>query len=347
MNLKSLNDRQARWLGGGPHDDVVVSSRVRLARNLEGYPFPSHCSKRQRARVEQLVGNTLRDLEHALNYVRLDELTPLMRELLLERHLISRRAAEAEGIRAVGFDDAERMAVIVNEEDHLRIQCTLGGLSLSDAYGCVDELDDRLAEKIPFAFSDRYGFLTASPMNVGTGMRASVMLHLPATAMAHEMESMAQIVQEARLAVQGAFGEGVHGSADIYSMYNLVTLGLPEEEILNGAEETVKKVADLERSCRSNLSRHHPGEFEQRIQGALELLCSATAVSSQEALKLLSLVRLGVEMDLLEGVGMDTVNELFLLTLPAHLQTMEGRELDTTVRNRLRADYLKVRLENT
>lgn len=346
MDLKSLNVRRAVWLDGGPDGDVVLSSRVRIARNLDGFPFVSRCSDAQRARIEELARNVVLSLpiDRPLHYVRLDELTDLYRELLLERHLIGREVAEGHGVRAIAFDDGEHYSVTVNAEDHLRVRCTGGGLSLEDVYESADRLDDMLAARIPFAFSDQYGYLTASPLNVGTGLRASVMLHLPGVVMAHEMDRLAEIARQDNLAVRGTYGEGTHGAGDFYQVCNQVTLGLCEEVIVSQVGRSAKQLCELERSCRSNLHASHPGEFCERIEKAYELLCSAAALSSQETLNLLSLVRLGVEMGLLRAAPMATINDLFFLTLPAHLQTMEGGELDSAVRNELRASYVRNRL---
>jgi len=345
MDLTSLNNRSAEWLTGGPEDDVVLSSRVRLVRNIDGYPYISHCTARQMARIEELIHHVLSSLEAdwPLNYVRLDELSALYRELLLERHLISQHLAEADWVSAVAFADGEQSCVIVNEEDHLRLHCTQGGLRLHDALRAADDLDDLLAERIPFAFSPRYGYLSASPLNVGTGMRASVMLHLPGLGMAHEMDRLIEIAQGADLVLRGVYGEGMHGAGDFYQMFNRVTLGMAEDEIAGRVEDAAKQVVELERSCRLSLYSSHPEQFMGRMQRAYELLCSAATLSSQETLSFLSQVRLGVEMDLLNGPELSTVHELLLLTLPAHLQTMEGGELDSTVRNARRADYVRSR----
>jgi protein arginine kinase len=346
MDLTLLKDRPVEWLRAGPESDVVVSSRVRLARNVEGYPFVSRASERQRARIEELLRNVLLgpQVEPPLHYVRLDQLGPLMRELLLERRLISSEHAEADWVRAVAFDDAEQVSIMVNEEDHLRLQVIRGGLRLQEVADEADRLDDTLGRRVPMAFSRKYGYLTACPTNTGTGMRASVMLHLPGVVMAQEMDRVINVVRSERLTLRGVYGEGTHGAGDFYQVSNHVTLGPSEEEIVSSVAGAAGKLMEVERAARATLRTKHRAKLQGRLERALGLLRSASTISSQEALSLLSQIRMGVEMELLGEAPLQTLNELLLLTLPAHLQTMEGRVLDTAVRNELRAAYVKDRL---
>ncbi len=346
MNLTHLKDRSVEWLTGGPEGDVVVSSRVRLARNIEDYPFVGHASDKQKARIEELLKNVILGLvlDAPLEYVRLDGLEPLLLELLLERRLISSEHAEAEWVRGVAFDHPEQTSILVNEEDHLRIQFIRGGQRLEEVHRQAGRLDDLLSERIPFAFSAKYGYLTACPTNAGTGMRASVMLHLPGIVMGQEMDKVIHVVRAERLTLRGVYGEGTHGAGDFYQISNHVTLGPREEEIIDSVAGATKKLVALERAARFNLYNSHREELTRRVGRALSLLRRASTISSQEALSFLSQVRMGVEMDLLPDTPMRTLNELLLLTLPAHLQTMEGKVLDSSVRNELRASYVKARL---
>ncbi|MHC4592818.1 MAG: ATP--guanido phosphotransferase [Planctomycetota bacterium] len=346
MDVASLKDRPVEWLKGGPEGDVIVSSRVRLARNIDGYPFVQRATDQQRRRIEELLRNIILSLQvdPPLEYVRLDLLEPLQRELLLERRLVSGELAEAEWVRGVAFDQDEQASVMVNEEDHLRIQFIRGGLRLTEVYEQANRLDDLLAERVPFAFSPTFGFLTACPTNAGTGMRASVMLHLPGIVMAQEMDKVRQFTEAQRLSLRGVYGEGTPGAGDFYQISNHFTLGPTEEEIAKSVTEAARKLAELERAARLNLFSKHRHELQHRLEQAMHLLRSASTISSQEALSFLSQVRMGVEMDLLQNTRMQTLNDLLLLTLPAHLQTMEGRALDSSVRNELRATYVKDRL---
>ncbi len=346
MKLRHLKSRPVEWLKGGPDGDVVVSSRIRLARNIRDYPFVARANDRQKARIEELLRNVILSLDLGLDleYLRLDKLEDLLRELLLERRLISGEHAEADWVRGVAFDDAERVSIMVNEEDHLRIQVMRGGLRLDEVWREIDRIDYALAAGVPFAYSDAYGYLTACPTNVGTGMRASVMLHLPGIVMAQEMDGVLDIVRAERLAIRGVYGEGTHGAGDFYQISNHVTLGPSEDELIDSVSGAAAKLVAVERNARLRLYTSHREEFIKRIHRALDLLCKASTISSQETLSLLSQIRMGAEMDLLPETPMETLNDLLLLTLPAHLQTMEGRPLDSSVRNELRASYVKTRL---
>jgi len=343
MNLTSLTDRPVEWLKGGPESDVVVSSRVRLARNVDGHPFVWRASDEQRAEVEKLLRDAILslELEPPLTYTRLDGLDPMLLELLLERRLISTEQAEGDWTRGVAFDEAEQVSIMVNEEDHLRLQVIRSGSRLQQAYRRADEIDDALSRTVRFAYSEKYGYLTACPTNVGTGMRASVMLHLPAIVMAQEMDRIIRTARERRLAIRGVYGEGTHGAGDFYQVSNHVTLGASEDELIETVARAGGKLAEMERTARLNLYRQHRKEFEARIRRAFELLCSASAISSQEALNLLSQVRMGAQMNVLEQTRIETLNKLFLLTLPAHLQTMKGAVLDNSVADEVRASYVK------
>ena len=346
MDLKSLRNKSVEWLKDGPQSDVVVSSRVQLARNIDGFQFVGRASDQQRARVEELLRNLLSASDSAppLSYFRLNQLNSLMIELLLERRLISRELAEARWVRAVAFDDAEQLSIMVNEEDHLICQFVRSGLRLEEVYERADRLDDWFAERVPFAFSPRYGYLTASPTNVGTGMRATVLMHLPGIIMAQEMDDVIRLAQERNLILQGGHGEGIQGAGDLYQIANRITLGLTEAEIVRSVREGAEALMERERAARQGLLGDHRAELQDRVRRAYDLLGSAGKLSSEEALNFLSQVRLGVVLDLLGGATTEQLNELFLLTLPAHLQTMEGRELDSAVRNELRASYLRKRL---
>lgn len=346
MDLKSLRNKSVEWLKGGPQSDVVVSSRVRLMRNIDGFQFVGRASEQQRARVEELLRNVLYAAETApaLNYFRLGQLNSLMIELLSERRLISREHAEGDWVRAVAFDDPEQLSVMVNEEDHLVCQFVRGGLRLEEAYERADRFDDWLSERIPFAFSPRYGYLTASPTNVGSGLRATILLHVPGIVMTQEMDEVVRLAQTHDLLLQGGYGEGTQGAGDLYQVSNRITLGLTESEIVRSVREGAEALVERERAARESLLGEHRTELRERVLKAYELLGTAGRLSSEEALNFLSQVRLGVVLELLGGATMEQLNELFLLTLPAHLQTMEGRELDSAVRNELRASYLRKRL---
>jgi protein arginine kinase len=219
-----------------------------------------------------------------------------------------------------------------------------GGLRLQKAHNGAEHLDDVLGSRVPFAFSGKYGFLTACPTNVGTGMRASVMLHLPGLVMAQEMDSVIALARDRHLTLRGVYGEGSYGAGDFYQVSNHATLGVGDDAIVESVGDAAREFVVMERRARRDLRDNHLGEFRKRIDRALRLLQSARMISSQESLSLLSQVRMGVEMDLVRPAEASALNDLLLLTLPAHLQTMAGRELDSSVRNAVRADFVKHRL---
>lgn len=346
MDLNELKTQVGEWLRGGPEGDVVVSSRVRLARNIAGYPFVPRASEQEIERIEELLSRKVQACELApdLTYYRLDEMDHLTVEFLMERHLISRDHAEADWVRGVAFGAGERISVMINEEDHLRLQVMRGGLRLQELWQEVNELDNSLEQQIPFACSPKYGYLTACPTNAGTGMRASAMLHVPAIVLSQEMDRIIRTVREQGLALRGLFGEGTQGTGDLYQLSNQVTLGVEEEEIISQVSEAASQVAALERSARQRLRDKHEQEIKDRLERAYELLVSARMISSEEALHFLSQVRLAVEMNIMKGLALEALNELFLLTLPAHLQTIEGRKMGSTERNEVRAKHIRERL---
>jgi len=344
--LNALTNSVGRWLRGGPKGDVAISSRVRLARNVAGYPFLSRADPEQVARIEETLRTSIMSagLRGELTYLRLDTMDLLDRQVLAERHLTAREHAEGSWVRGLAFGAGEELSLMVNEEDHLREQVIYGGLNLEGAWQEVRRVDDALADRVPFAFSAKYGYLTACPTNVGTGMRASVMCHLPGLVIAGEMERVVALSQSAELTLRGRYGEGTHASADLYQVSNRVALGVTEEDILQRVSGGVEDLITLEREARQDLFTQHQDRLRERLALALELLGSAGAVSSEEALHFLSQVRLGIAMGLVGEVPQEAVDELLLLTLPAHLQTIEGRKLESKERNQLRANYIQKRL---
>jgi protein arginine kinase len=349
MDLANLKDRLVEWLRGGPEGDVVVSSRVRLARNLKGHRFVARASDEEREGIEKVLRAALLspDGPAPLNYVELTGVSPLLRDMLLERRLISQLHADGDWVRGVAFDDKERLSVLVNEEDHVRIQSIRGGLRIEEAYEEADRFDDHLSEKVEFAYSADYGYLSACPTNAGTGLRASMMLHLPALAMAQRIEQVLQLSEEQGFVLRGGYGEGTHGAGDFYQISNQVALGKCEEDITLGVVSSGRQIIAMERQARQQLYRDSPREFRRHAERALELLCSAQTLSSQEALSFLSQVRMGVQMQVIEGAPAGGLDDLFLLTLPAHLQTIEGGPLDSAVRNELRAVFVRSKLSAT
>jgi protein arginine kinase len=347
MNLDNLTHTSGEWLRGtGPESDIVISSRIRLARNLATLPFTNRASAHQKADMEVLLRERIAKLEAAapLTYISVASLSPLDRQFLVERQLISREIAAAEGPRGVAFDERETVSLMVNEEDQLRLQVMRSGLSLDEAWQDIDKVDDLLEQKVTYAFSEEFGYLTACPTNVGTGMRASVMLHLPALGWTKQIEKVFRALQKINLAVRGLYGEGSRASGDFYQISNQVTLGKSESVILTEIREVIPEIIKYERHARSTLLRENRQALQDKVSRAYGTLCSATMMTSEETMDLLSSVRLGINLALLDDVTIVTVNELFIQTQPAHLQKLMGNLLDGEERNSARARYLRTRL---
>ena len=286
------------------------------------------------------------DGEPKLDYILVPNLSALDRQFLVERQLISRELANADGPRGVALAPTETISIMVNEEDHLRLQVMRSGFSLDEAWQDIDKLDDLLEQKINYAFSEEFGYLTACPTNVGTGMRASVMLHLPALVLTKQIEKVFRALQKINLAVRGLYGEGSRASGDFYQISNQVTLGKAETKILNEIRDVIPNIIAYERQARTTLTKESRQALNDRVSRAYGTLCSAKMMTSEETMDLLSSVRLGVNLGLLEEITIPVVNELFIHTQPAHLQKIMGAALDGEERNSARARYLRSRLHD-
>jgi protein arginine kinase len=347
MNLDSLTHTSGEWLRAtGPESDIVISSRVRLARNLAAFPFTNRASAYQKAEIEGMLRDRVAKLEldPRLDYVNVPGLSPLDRQFLVERQLISRELASAEGPRGVAVGPRETVSLMINEEDHLRLQVMRSGFALDEAWQDIDRVDDLLEQRVSYAFSEEFGYLTACPTNVGTGMRSSVMLHLPALVWTKQIEKVFRALQKINLAVRGLYGEGSRASGDFYQISNQVTLGKSETGILAEIREVIPQIITYERQARTALLRESRQALQDRVSRAYGTLCSATMMTAEETMDLLSSVRLGVNLSLLDDITIATVNELFIHTQPAHLQKLMGALLDGEERNAARARYLRTRL---
>jgi protein arginine kinase len=348
MDMEQLAKTSGEWLrGSGPQSDIVISSRIRLARNLADFPFIARATESDRDEVGNILRERVTTLHEAgqfagqLIYVDVRELEEVDRRFLVERQLISREHAEAEGARGVAIDPGERISVMINEEDHLRIQVLKSGLDLKAAWEQINELDDLVEARVTYAFSDRFGYLTACPTNVGTGIRVSVMLHLPALVITRQIDKVFRSLQKINLAVRGLYGEGSQAMGDFYQISNQITLGMSEEDLIKKVADVVPVLIDYERQARDFLIRESQETLHDRVSRAYGILRTAQTISSEETMHLLSSVRMGVNLGLINDLEIPTVNKLFIHTQPAHLQKITGMELDTSDRNIERASYLR------
>lgn len=347
MDLDALTRTSGEWLrGNGPETDIVVSSRIRLARNLASYPFLTRADETVRQETEDLLREKLDKLPlgYRLNYVGLGGLEGLDRQLLVERQLISREHAETTGTRGVAISDEENVSLMINEEDHLRIQVLRSGFDLDKCWEEIDRIDDNIESEVTYAFSEQLGYLTACPTNVGTGIRVSVMLHLPALVLTKEIQKVFQALQKIQLAVRGLYGEGSQAMGDFYQISNQVTLGKSEEQIINNIKDVVPNIIAYERRVRNALVKENRQNLHDQVARAYGILRSAQTISSEETMHLLSSLRMGINLGLIEDVEIPTVNELFIHTQPAHLQKLRREQLESAERNVARATHLRQRL---
>ncbi|MFO0950449.1 MAG: protein arginine kinase [Isosphaeraceae bacterium] len=347
MNLDELTRSSGEWLRGtGPESDIVMCSRIRLARNLADFPFTNRASRSEKSEIEQNVRQAFDRGRLELNFFDVNAMNALDRQFLVERQLISRELAAGEGPRGVGIGPQENVAVMVNEEDHLRIQVMHSGLSLHDVWERINRLDDQIEECVAYAYSSQLGYLTACPTNVGTGIRVGVMLHLPALVQTKQIDKVFRALQKINLAVRGLYGEGTQAFGDFYQISNQQTLGKSELELIRILTDVVPQVIQYERTARNALMNERRQHLHDQVSRAYGVLKTAHTISSEETMLLLSSVRMGINLGLIDDLAISTVNELFIQTQPAFLQKLQGSELGVEERNIARASYLRSRLAN-
>ncbi|MDQ2084889.1 protein arginine kinase [Herbivorax sp. ANBcel31] len=336
------------YIEKGPESDVVMSSRVRLARNFKDFPFPFRMKREDGEKVLKKVKDVI--LEKGSDIGRFDfeniqKLSPLSRQILVEKHLMSTELADSNMESGIIISSDERASIMINEEDHLRIQCLFPGMQLDNAWNLCNSIDNLFEENVDFAFEENFGYLTSCPTNVGTGIRASAMLHLPALTMTGHVKGILEVCGKLGITVRGIYGENSEASGNMFQISNQVTLGQTEEEIITNIKNIAKQVIDQERMLRKELYRQNPFRFEDRIYRALGILSNARIVSSEESFKLLSDVRLGVDMGIISNIDINNLNEIFISIQPANLQQSVGRQLLSGERDVKRAELIRNRLK--
>ena len=348
LTLENMPGRLCQWLSApGPQHEILISSRVRLARNLLAFPFMSKASEPQRQEIQTTLRTRLQHLKEAPGhlYVDMSEINDVDRQMLLERHLISRQLAAPDGSKGVFITEGEDISVLVNEEDHLRIQAIAPGLQIQECWQKATTVDDELEAGLDFAFSDKLGYLTACPTNLGTGLRVSVMVHLPALQLTGKIDQIKQAAKDMRLAIRGLYGEGTEAFGDFYQISNQTTLGRSEQEIIKEFNDlVVPRILLAEEAARDQLAAENPLLLDDRIGRALGVLQHARLLTAEEALFHLSYLRLGVTMKRISGLDLSAINALFLLSQTAHLQKLEGGTLDENTRKAARAGLLRQKL---
>lgn len=327
---------------------IVISSRVRLARNVKDYPFPGWLKKADRLKLLETIQPAVSDLapmRPAKMSVAMEALGPLEKQLLVEKHLISREHAAKNAGSGLVVNGDETLSVMINEEDHLRLQALRHGFHLQEAWDAADKLDSSLEEKLEFSFSPSLGYLTACPTNVGTGMRASAMLHLPGLVLGEQINQVIKSVNQLGLAVRGLYGEGTEALGNLFQISNQTTLGESEKQILERLTKVVKQLMELESNARQKLIQEKARMLADQVGRSYGILLHSYSISSKEALNLLSLLRLAADLGLLAASLKSKVDTLLISTQPAHLQHASQKKLGAEERDAFRADLLREKLK--
>jgi len=347
MKLNDLLSHTSEWLKStGPNSDIVISSRIRLARNLDGFAFPHWADKKQSEEALKIIGEAITKCDYLKNTTifKLVDLDSIDKQFLVERHLMSLEHAQKTNNKAVAIDDEEIVSIMINEEDHIRMQVMQSGFNLFEAWNIINEIDDSLAKEISFAYSEDFGYLTACPTNTGTGMRGSVMLHLPALVMVRSIDRVLAAIAKLSFATRGLYGEGTQASGNFFQISNQVSLGHGEDEVITNINGIIRQIIEQEKQAREAMLSKNKPVLEDRINRSLGILKSARIISSQETIELLSMVRLGVDLGIIKDIDRQRINEFFIITQPAHLQKLENQKLTTQERDLKRAELIRDKL---
>lgn len=345
-----LNQAVSSWMSEeGPDSDIVLSSRIRLARNFEAYQFPTLFSHEEAKKVisemEELLSKTTSQPFGQMELLKADEMQPLQKRVLVEKHLISPQLAEDSPNGAVLLSENEEVSIMINEEDHIRIQCLFPGLQLTAALHAANEIDDWLESHIQYAFNEKHGYLTSCPTNVGTGLRASLMMHLPGLILTQQINRIVPAINQLGFAVRGIYGEGSEALGNIFQISNQITLGKSEEDICRDLMGVVSQIIEQERSAREALRKTSNIQLEDRVFRSLGVLTNSRIIESKEAARCLSDVRLGIDMGYIDNMSKTILNELMILTQPGFLQQYAGGPLRPYERDIRRAALIRERLQ--
>jgi len=349
VKTPGLFSTSGEWLKGeGPYHQIVISSRVRFARNLKNHSFPGWAKKAERLQIlEEIkpVVEALPEMQDSFSEY-LQDLSALEKQVLVERHLISREHAAKGAGSAVVMNRKQTLSIMVNEEDHLRMQALRPGLQLKQTFKMLDKVDSALEGKLDFAFDPNLGFLTACPTNVGTGMRASAMVHLPALVLSEQINQVIQAVNKIGLAVRGLYGEGTEAMGNLFQVSNQITLGEKEDEIVGRLNKVIEQVIEHEQNARHLLLQKKIGALRDQVGRGYGILTHAHSMTSKEALNLLSFIKLGVDLSFFPESCAAAVDELFIETQPAHLQKGSQQKLAAEERDSLRAGIIREKLKS-
>jgi protein arginine kinase len=350
MSLRRFIDQAiSEWMKGkGPDSDIVISSRIRLARNLSTHPFPMLATNQQSSEVLHKVKAVLNNEELGtitnFSLIPLSDLTELEKLVLVEKHLISPNLANESRNGAVILSENESISIMINEEDHLRIQCLYPGFQIKEAWDLASQIDDVFESQLDYAFDEKRGFLTSCPTNVGTGLRASVMVHLPALVHSQQINRILSAINQVGLAVRGLYGEGSEAIGNLFQLSNQITLGQSEEEIIENLYSVARQIIEHERAARQKLVTEAKYKTMDRVLRSYGVLSHAAIIDSKEGAQRLSDVRLGIDLGIIEKVSANVMNELMVMTQPGFLQQYAGQKLSPEERDIRRAEMIRERL---
>jgi len=345
--FEELLNNKDTWLSGkGPFSEIIFSSRVRLARNFSDYPFPLRASSVQKEKILKIMEETHAKSSILKNaaFLRMEEINDIDRQFLLERHLISQEHMHAAKGKGLILSSDEKIALMINEEDHLRMQAMASGFDLKKAYEAINAIDDSMAKFVDFSFMPNLGYLTSCPTNVGTALRASCMLHLPALTFTKRINKVLELLAKISFATRGFFGEGTQALGDFFQISNQISLGLSELEVIENLAGVVNQVKEQEIDARGILLKKHKLALEDNVWRSYGVLRNCRLISSKEALSHLSILSLGLDLGIIDKISREMLNNLFLMIQPAHLQKVEARVLKEGERDFIRAQILRERL---
>jgi len=347
MKLNDLLNHTSEWLKGtGPNSDIVISSRIRLARNLDKLSFPHWANKKQSEQTLNTIEESILKVDYLkkATIFKLADIDSVDKQFLVERHLMSLEHSQKADHKAVVVDDDEIVSIMINEEDHIRMQVMQSGFNLFEAWNIINRIDDSLSNELPFAFLPDWGYLTACPTNAGTGMRGSVMLHLPALVMTRQIDRVLAAISKLSFTTRGLYGEGTQATGNFFQISNQVSLGHSEYEIIENINSLIRQIIEQENQARETMISKNKALLEDRINRSLGILKSARIISSQETIELLSMVRLGCDVGMIKDIDRRRINELFIITQPAHLQKIENKKISSVERDLKRAELIRSRL---
>ena len=345
--FEEMAKKPAVWLSGeGVNSQVVLSSRVRLARNIANTPFPARSDSDAKERIISFVKTAVEKSPELSRgtFLSCSQLDDLDRSFLVERHLVSVEFTACHDFSALLIGEEENVSVMVNEEDHLRIQALVSGLEIREAFRLADHVDDELSKSLQFAFDSSFGYLTSCPTNTGTGMRASVLIHLPGLALTREIEKVISQISKLGLVVRGFYGEGSDVWGNLFQVSNQTTLGRSEEDIVESLERVTQQIIEYEENARKRLFNEAKDQIEDKIWRAYGILRYARALTSEEVLNMLSAIRLGMGMGVITTVSLSQINEVLALSQPAHLQKYFKKRMEPGERDRVRAELVRSKL---